>query len=87
MFDDVEEFSAKGLRTLMFAMREIDAELLGKRNWQQVKPEEIETNLTLLGATGVEDLLQDDVKMCVEDFRRAGMRVWMLTGDKGMTAQ
>lgn len=37
--------------------------------------------------TGVEDLLQEDVKQCIEDFRDAGMRVWMLTGDKGATAK
>jgi len=37
--------------------------------------------------TGVEDLLQENVKACIEDFRDAGMRVWMLTGDKGATAK
>jgi len=31
--EDVEELSEKGLRTLMFAMREIEPELLGERNW------------------------------------------------------
>jgi len=40
-----------------------------------------------LGATGIEDLLQDDVKKCIEDFKLAGIKVWMLTGDKGLTAK
>jgi phospholipid-translocating ATPase len=35
----------------------------------------------------VEDLLQDNVKECITDFRDAGMKVWMLTGDKGLTAK
>lgn len=41
----------------------------------------------MLAVTAVEDLLQDDVKDCIVDFRRAGISVWMLTGDKGLTAQ
>ena len=43
--------------------------------------------MTLLAATGVEDLLQENVKECIEDFRQAGISVWMLTGDKGLTAK
>ena len=34
----------------------------------------------------MEDLLQDRVKECISDFRDAGIKVWMLTGDKGDTA-
>ena len=34
----------------------------------------------------MEDLLQDNVKNCISDFREAGIKVWMLTGDKGDTA-
>jgi len=48
---------------------------------------DVEVGLTILGATGVEDMLQDNVAYCVQDFRDAGMRVWMLTGDKGLTAK
>lgn len=46
----------------------------------------IEKDLTLVGITAVEDLLQDDVAKCIQDFRLAGIKVWMLTGDKGETA-
>ena len=42
--------------------------------------------LKLCGVTGVEDLLQEDVVRCIEEFRLAGIKVWMLTGDKGETA-
>ena len=35
----------------------------------------------------VEDLLQENVKECIEDFRAANISVWMLTGDKGLTAK
>ena len=34
----------------------------------------------------MEDLLQENVKSCISDFREAGIKVWMLTGDKGDTA-
>ena len=48
---------------------------------------DVESDITLLGASGIEDLLQEDVSQCVRDFRQAGMKVWMLTGDKGLTAK
>ena len=47
----------------------------------------VESDLILVGATGVEDLLQQNVKKCIEDFRQANIKVWMLTGDKGETAR
>lgn len=49
--------------------------------------ENYEADLTLLGITGLEDLLQDDVKKCICEFREAKIKVWMLTGDKGETAE
>ena len=48
---------------------------------------EVESDLRLLGVTGVEDVLQEDVVKCVRDFQEAGIKVWMITGDKGDTAQ
>ena len=47
---------------------------------------EVEAELELVGITAVEDLLQEDVASCIRDFRLAGIKVWMLTGDKGETA-
>jgi P-type E1-E2 ATPase len=43
--------------------------------------------LTIVGVTAVEDLLQDRVSETIQDFKEAGMKVWMLTGDKGTTAK
>ena len=40
-----------------------------------------------MGCTGVEDELQDEVAECIEDFKDAGIKVWMLTGDLGHTAE
>ena len=46
----------------------------------------LEREFELIGATAVEDQLQDNVKGTIEAIRRAGVKVWMLTGDKKETA-
>ncbi|KAJ9059424.1 putative aminophospholipid-translocase, variant 3 [Entomophthora muscae] len=46
----------------------------------------LEFDLELLGLTGVEDKLQDQVKNTLEALRNAGLKIWMLTGDKIETA-
>ena len=74
----------KGLRTLLYGMKEIEWD--GSRDVYDLELEEVESDLELLAATGVEDLLQERVKECIVDFREAGISVWMLTGDKGLTA-
>ena len=40
------------------------------------------TAILLLGATGIEDRLQDGVPEAIAGLRRAGIKVWVLTGDK-----
>lgn len=40
----------------------------------------------IVGATGIEDRLQDGVPETIEKLRRAGINIWMLTGDKQETA-
>ncbi|SCU81654.1 LANO_0B03796g1_1 [Lachancea nothofagi CBS 11611] len=47
----------------------------------------LEHDLEILGVTGVEDKLQDDVKSSIELLRNAGIKIWMLTGDKVETAR
>ena len=42
--------------------------------------------MELLCVTGVEDKLQEDVRQTLERMRNAGIRIWMLTGDKLETA-
>jgi magnesium-transporting ATPase (P-type) len=53
---------------------------------RELTAKQIERDLKILGVTAMEDLLQDSVKECISDFRDAGIKVWMLTGDKGDTA-
>lgn len=44
--------------------------------------EDIEKNMKLIGMTAIEDKLQDGVPQCIETLTRAGIKIWMLTGDK-----
>ena len=48
--------------------------------------ESLERDMELLCVTGVEDKLQDNVRNTLEQLRNAGLKVWMLTGDKLETA-
>ncbi|RYP42365.1 hypothetical protein DL767_000287 [Monosporascus sp. MG133] len=54
---------------------------------QRVVAQYLEQDLELLGVTGVEDKLQRDVKPSLELLRNAGIKIWMLTGDKVETAR
>ncbi|KAM4707627.1 phospholipid-transporting ATPase IC-like isoform 1-T2 [Discoglossus pictus] len=49
--------------------------------------EEIETNLVLLGATAIEDKLQDGVPYTISKLAKADIKIWVLTGDKKETAE
>nr|XP_051674776.1 phospholipid-transporting ATPase IF isoform X5 [Oryctolagus cuniculus] len=97
----VDEFALKGLRTLCVAYRQftskeyevIDRRLFEARTALQQREEKladvfhyIEKDLILLGATAVEDRLQDKVRETIEALRMAGIKVWVLTGDKHETA-
>ena len=44
--------------------------------------EEIEKDLMLLGATAIEDKLQDGVPQTIETLGKASIKIWVLTGDK-----
>lgn len=46
----------------------------------------IEVNLELIGATAIEDRLQDQVADSIQFMKKAGIKVWVLTGDKIETA-
>ena len=97
----VNKFSDLGYRTLFIAMRIISQEeydifssaLKEAQMSLQNKEEEvskvfetIEKDLFLLGATIVEDKLQDLVPETIRDLRLANIKIWMLTGDKMNTA-
>lgn len=44
--------------------------------------EEIEQNMILAGATAIEDKLQDGVPEAIANLALAGIKIWVLTGDK-----
>jgi phospholipid-translocating ATPase len=48
--------------------------------------DELERDLRLLGATAIEDKLQDGVPETIADLKRAGIKIWVATGDKLETA-
>jgi len=97
----IEEFAHEGLRTLCVAKRDLteeeygdwymkyrEAELSLENRDEKIEEvvDEIENNLVLLGATAVEDKLQDGVADTIASLREAGIKVWVLTGDKQETA-
>lgn len=47
---------------------------------------ELEQNLHLLGATAIEDRLQVGVPETIADLKKAGIKIWVATGDKLETA-
>ncbi len=71
-----------------WAVRYDDAAATLKDREQRVADmsEEIERDLRLLGATAIEDRLQDGVPETIADLKLAGIKVWVLTGDKLETA-
>ena len=46
----------------------------------------IEDNFELIGSTAIEDKLQDEVAETIRDVKTAGIKLWVLTGDKVETA-
>ena len=97
----LEMFAVEGLRTLCIAERELsEQEYLEWRKEHEIaakaienreeKLEEvadkIEQDLTLLGGTAIEDRLQDGVPDTIALLGDAGIKLWVLTGDKVETA-
>uniref|UniRef100_A0A452GKR4 Phospholipid-transporting ATPase n=1 Tax=Gopherus agassizii TaxID=38772 RepID=A0A452GKR4_9SAUR len=94
-------YAVDGLRTLCIAKRVLSKEEYASWLKSHLEAESsienreellfqsalrIETNLHLLGATGVEDRLQDGVPETIANLRKAGLQIWILTGDKQETA-
>ena len=98
----VDKFSKQGFRTLFISMKvlsqaEFDSfmnevktastSLNNKEELLTVAYEKIEKNLYIIGATIVEDKLQDNVPETIRDLHLANIKIWMLTGDKMDTAE
>uniref|UniRef100_A0A8I3W7H5 Phospholipid-transporting ATPase n=1 Tax=Callithrix jacchus TaxID=9483 RepID=A0A8I3W7H5_CALJA len=99
--DHLSEFAGEGLRTLAIAYRDLDdkyfkewhkmledANAATEERDERIAGlyEEIERDLMLLGATAVEDKLQEGVIETVTSLSLANIKIWVLTGDKQETA-
>ena len=97
----LEMFAREGLRTLCIAERELSekeysewrkehdvaaAALKDREERLEEVADKIEQNLMLLGGTAIEDRLQDGVPDTIEVLGHAGIKLWVLTGDKVETA-
>ncbi|XP_022055094.1 phospholipid-transporting ATPase IA isoform X2 [Acanthochromis polyacanthus] len=97
----LEQFATEGLRTLCFAVADISessyqqwqelhhracTSLQNRALKLEESYELIEKNLQLLGATAIEDKLQDKVPETIETLMKADIKIWILTGDKQETA-
>lgn len=99
--EHLSQYAKEGLRTLLICERSISQNFYRSwvYKFEQAKTAinhqalkirnvvaEIERDLTLLGATAVEDKLQDRVTDTITSIREAGIKFWMLTGDSMETA-
>ncbi|XP_019187260.1 PREDICTED: phospholipid-transporting ATPase 1-like [Ipomoea nil] len=97
----LNSYSSIGLRTLVVGMRELSASdfglwqssyeaastaVIGRAALLRKVANNIENNVNILGASGIEDKLQQGVPEAIESLRIAGIKVWVLTGDKQETA-
>lgn len=101
--EETANMAREGLRTLVIGRKRLSPQSLESFTSQyraaavnllnrdaamaQVVKDHLEHDLELLGVTGVEDKLQQDVKPSLELLRNAGIKIWMLTGDKVETAR
>ncbi|KAI3362007.1 hypothetical protein L3Q82_012342, partial [Scortum barcoo] len=98
----LNEYAGEGLRTLALAYKDLDEQYMvewtkrhheastaldGREEKLDELYEEIEKDLLLLGATAVEDKLQDGVPQTIEQLAKADIKIWVLTGDKQETAE
>ena len=99
--ENAENLATKGLRTLVLTQKiipqkdfdkweqeyeEACASMIDRKKNMDKVVSKLENNMEYLCVTGVEDLLQDDVASTIDILRNAGMKLWMLTGDKVETA-
>ena len=97
----LQNFAEQGLRTLVCAYKElsipefIDWYAQHQRAKTSLENREaeitasaamIEKDLTLIGATAIEDRLQEGVPSAIAKLAKAGIKIWVLTGDKVETA-
>ncbi|KAF1916827.1 hypothetical protein BDU57DRAFT_246243 [Ampelomyces quisqualis] len=99
--EHLEMFAREGLRTLCIAQREVSEEeyeewnkdydiaanaVVGREDKLEEVSDRIENHLWLIGGTAIEDRLQDGVPESISLLGQAGIKLWVLTGDKVETA-
>ncbi|KAJ2160388.1 phospholipid transporting ATPase [Coemansia sp. RSA 552] len=99
--EDLELFASHGLRTLCLGYRtlEEDEYIAWRRDYDRAMSslddrdaeveevcDRIERGLQLIGGTAIEDKLQDGVPATIAQLALAGIKLWVLTGDKTETA-
>lgn len=99
--ENLEVFAREGLRTLCVAERDLTEEyyqewvrdhdfaaqaLTNREDRLEEVADRIERDLMLIGGTAIEDRLQDGVPDTIALLGRAGIKLWVLTGDKVETA-
>nr|CAD1822517.1 unnamed protein product [Ananas comosus var. bracteatus] len=99
--EHLEQFGSAGLRTLCLAYRDLSPDMYENWNEKFIQAKSslrdrekkldevadlIEKDLILIGATAIEDKLQEGVPDCIETLSKAGIKIWVLTGDKMETA-
>ncbi|CAJ1062262.1 phospholipid-transporting ATPase ID isoform X2 [Xyrichtys novacula] len=99
--DHLNEYAADGLRTLALAYRDLsednweswseshrcaDKATNCREDRLAAAYEEIEQDMMLLGATAIEDKLQEGVPETIAVLSLANIKIWVLTGDKQETA-
>ncbi|XP_052183289.1 probable phospholipid-transporting ATPase 4 isoform X2 [Diospyros lotus] len=98
----LNDYGEAGLRTLALSYRKLQEEEYSAWNNEFLKAKTsiggdreamlekvsdmIERDLILVGATAVEDKLQKGVPQCIDKLAQAGLKIWVLTGDKMETA-
>lgn len=76
-----DELAASGLRILGMAYRELPPD------FEDYRPQSVEKDMVFVGMVAMQDPPRPEVKPAVEDCHRAGIRILMITGDYGLTAQ
>jgi phospholipid-transporting ATPase len=82
----MRELSQPEFEEWQLAYENASTSVLGRGNLLRSVAANIENNIRILGATGIEDKLQDGVPETIESLRQADIKVWILTGDKQETA-
>jgi len=97
----IQDYATEGLRTLCVAYREMSeseykqwtaiydqaaSTINGRGEALDKAAEIIEKDMFLLGATAIEDKLQEGVPDAIHTLQLAGIKVWVLTGDRQETA-